>query len=231
MPGAAEDILGTLEAFGLKWDREVVRQSRRTALYEAALERLRAAGYVYGCRRSRAADRRLGTRGPRGAIYPGTCRRLGLAPGAGIAERRSRPNRRSRFSTARWARSRSVATDIGDFVVKRRDGLFAYQLAVVVDDADGVTAVVRGADSCTPRLILLQHALGYPSPRYLHSRSSQCGGRNLEVTGAEAVDRSQASALWPRPQFLGQPPVEPGQRRDAAQASRQFVTGYTGPRL
>jgi glutamyl-Q tRNA(Asp) synthetase len=172
VPGAAEDILGTLEAFGLAWDREVVWQSRRTALYEAALERLRAAGYVYGCRCSRREIADSGLVGLEGAIYPGTCRRLGLATGAGIAERMIAAESPVTFlDRAMGTISQRVATDIGDFVVKRRDGLFAYQLAVVVDDAEqGVTDVVRGDDllSSTPRQVVLQRLLGLPTVRYVH---------------------------------------------------------------
>jgi glutamyl-Q tRNA(Asp) synthetase len=230
--GAAEDILRTLEAFGLEWDREVAWQSRRTALYEDALERLRAAGHVYGCRCSRREIADSGLVGLEGAIYPGTCRTLGIAPGPGIAERMIAASSPVGFvDRAMGAVSQQVSRDIGDFVVKRRDGLFAYQLAVVVDDQEqGVTDVVRGADLLwsTPRQILLQRALGHGTPRYLHFPvvTTESGEKLSKQTGAPAVDPGEAPALLGRAlAFLGQPPVEPGRPGAMlAQAVRQFVT-------
>jgi glutamyl-Q tRNA(Asp) synthetase len=156
VPGSAEEILAALRRYGLEWDGEVVWQSRRTALYERALDELRAKGLVYDCACSRAELARAAS-APVGRepVYPGTCRN-GIAAG----------------KAARAIRFR-VPDDLedGDFVVRRADGLFAYQLAVVVDDADqGVTQVVRGADllASTPRQIALQHVLGYPTPVYVH---------------------------------------------------------------
>ena len=153
VPGSAEEILAALQKYGLEWDGEVVWQSRRTALYERALEELRAKDLVFDCACSRA-DLQRAASAPLGdePRYPGTCRN-GLPPG-------------------RAARSiRFRAPDGDDFIVRRADGLFAYQLAVVVDDAEqGVTRVVRGADllPSTPRQIALQRALGYPTPEYIH---------------------------------------------------------------
>ena len=232
VPGAADEILGTLEAFGLAWDREVVWQSRRTALYEAELERLRAAGYVYGCRCSRREIADSGLMGLEGAIYPGTCRGLGLPTGAGIAERMIAAESPVTFlDRAMGTISQRVAQDIGDFVVKRRDGLFAYQLAVVADDAEqGVTDVVRGADLLwsTPRQVLLQRALGHRTPRYLHFPvvTNAAGEKLSKQTGAQAVDRARASELLGDAlEFLGQAPVEPGPPAAMLdQARRQFVT-------
>jgi len=232
VPGAAEDILRTLEAFALTWDGEVVWQSHRTAAYEAALERLRAGGYVYGCRCSRREIADSGLMGLEGAIYPGTCRRLDLAPGDGTAQRMQAAAEPVTFlDRAMGTISQDVSRDIGDFVVKRRDGLFAYQLAVVVDDAEqGVTDVVRGADLLwsTPRQILLQRALGYPTPRYLHFPvvTDAAGEKLSKQTGAEAVDRTQASGLLAAAlAFLGQPVVESGDPAAMlAQAARQYVT-------
>ncbi len=155
VPGSAAEILAALQRYGLEWDGEVVWQSRRTHLYEAALECLRASRLVFDCACSRA-DLQRAASAPLGAepVYPGTCRN-GLPPG----------------KAARAIRFRSADDAIGDFIVRRADGLFAYQLAVVVDDAEqGVTQVVRGADllDSTPRQIALQAALGYPTPTYTH---------------------------------------------------------------
>jgi glutamyl-Q tRNA(Asp) synthetase len=155
VPGSADEILAALHRYGLEWDGDVVWQSRRIHLYEAALQQLRASNLVYDCACSRA-DLQRAASAPLGAepVYPGTCRN-GLPPG----------------KVARSIRFRASDEALGDFIVRRADGLFAYQLAVVVDDAEqGVTEVVRGADllDSTPRQIALQRALGYATPEYTH---------------------------------------------------------------
>ncbi|HYI08776.1 MAG TPA: tRNA glutamyl-Q(34) synthetase GluQRS [Thermoanaerobaculia bacterium] len=173
VPGSAEEILAALRRYGLEWDGEVVWQSRRTGLYEEALDRLRAKGLVYDCGCSRAELQRAPS-APLGAepVYPGTCRN-GLAPGKVPRAIRFRaPDEVIGFEDLlRGPIEENVAERTGDFVVRRADGLFAYQLAVVVDDAEqGVTQVVRGMDllASTPRQIALQRALGYPTPEYAH---------------------------------------------------------------
>lgn len=170
--GAADDILRTLEAFGLTWDGPVVRQSERTALYDAALARLRDAGLVYRCRCSRREIADSGLLGPEGPIYPGTCRERSLDATVAGADRMLAPEAPVVFDDRVLGPiEQSVARDIGDFVLRRRDGLHAYQLAVVVDDHEQrITDVVRGADLIwsTPRQIALQRALAYATPRYLH---------------------------------------------------------------
>jgi len=171
--GSADEILRALERYGLTWDGDVVYQSQRIALYDDALNALRAKNLVYdcGCSRaelSRAASAPVG----REPIYPGTCRD-GLPAG--------RVARAVRFRTTheiiafddliRGPLEEDVARETGDFVVRRADGVYAYQLAVVVDDAaQNVTQVVRGADllTSTARQIALQHALGLPTPSYAH---------------------------------------------------------------
>lgn len=172
VPGAGDDILRTLAAFGLTSDEPVVRQSERSALYEAAVEKLYAEGRAFGCACTahdiKLADERLSL--PSG-VYPGTCRR-----GTG-----GRPVRSLRFLTEDRVvsfmdrrlglQTQNVAREVGDFVIRRADGCWAYQLAVVVDDADqGVTDVVRGEDllSSTARQIELQQALGLSAVQYLH---------------------------------------------------------------
>lgn len=173
VPGSAAEILGALQRYGLEWDGEIVWQSQRTALYEDALATLRARGMVYDCACSRAELQRAAS-APLGAepVYPGTCRG-GLAPGRLARAIRFRaPDAVIAFEDLlRGHIEENVAERTGDFVVRRADGLFAYQLAVVVDDAEqNVTQVVRGVDllTSTPRQIALQRALGYPTPEYAH---------------------------------------------------------------
>jgi glutamyl-Q tRNA(Asp) synthetase len=215
VPGAAEGILRTLARFGFEWDGPVVWQSRRTAAYRDAFERLRAAGQVFGCActRREMADSALARDGTR--RYPGTCReglpagrearawRLRVAPGA------------VRFDDAvQGPVAEDVAADVGDFVLLRADGLFAYQLAVVVDDAEaGVTEVVRGADllDSTPRQILLQRLLGYPTPRYAHLpvAGNAAGEKLSKQTLARAVDDARPQqVLVDALSFLGQAPPD-----------------------
>lgn len=173
VPGSAEEILAALRRYGLEWDGEVVWQSRRTQSYETALARLRERGLVYDCACSRAELQRAAS-APLGRepVYPGTCRN-GIPPGRVARAIRFRvPDEVIGFDDAIAGHvEENVAERTGDFVVRRADGLFAYQLAVVVDDAEqGVTQVVRGADllTSTPRQIALQRALGYPQPDYAH---------------------------------------------------------------
>jgi glutamyl-Q tRNA(Asp) synthetase len=171
--GSADEILRALERYGLTWDGDVVYQSQRIALYDHALNALRAKNLVYdcGCSRaelSRAASAPVG----REPIYPGTCRG-GLPAGRVARAVRFRTSHEViRFDDAiRGSIEEDVANETGDFVIRRADGAYAYQLAVVVDDAaQDVTQVVRGADllTSTARQIALQSALGLPTPSYAH---------------------------------------------------------------
>ena len=175
--GADEFILGQLRALGLHWDGEVVWQSRRGDLYQQAFDDLAARGLVYGCgctRReiadSQGAAGAMGVDGER--PYPGTCRD-GLAPGRQPRAWRVRVSQGIERFDDRWLgpQEQDVARAVGDFVLKRADGLWAYQLAVVVDDAgQGVTDVVRGADllGSTARQRVLGRLLGLPLPRVMH---------------------------------------------------------------
>ncbi len=212
IPGAADAILRTLEAMGLHWDGEVAWQSRRTALYESALDWLRARTLTYRCKCSRKEVADSGVPGLEGAIYPGTCRRLDVPAGVPASERmRARDDPIAFEDRVQGAIAQSVAREIGDYILKRRDGLHAYQLAVVVDDAaQGVTDVVRGADLLwsTPRQIALQRALGHAMPRYLHVPvvANERGEKLSKQTLAPAVDGSNAVALMAEAlAFLGQP--------------------------
>ncbi|MBD9415380.1 tRNA glutamyl-Q(34) synthetase GluQRS [Pseudomonas sp. PDM16] len=163
--GAQDAILHTLEAYGFEWDGELARQSARHAEYAALIERLFSQGMAYACICSRKQLEGSG------GIYPGTCRDAGhCADGAAIRLRV--PSLEYRFIDRVQGEFRQhLGREVGDFVIQRRDGLFAYQLAVVLDDAwQGVTDVVRGADllDSTPRQLYLQDLLGLPQPRYLH---------------------------------------------------------------
>lgn len=164
--GAADTILAQLDAFGLEWDGEVRWQHTRHDAYQAALERLAGAGLAYPCSCSRKQWRDY-------AVYPGWCRRGVCRPGAPVAWRlRSDLGEHpARFDDRLLGPQTFDPATLGDVVLKRKDALFAYQLAVVVDDADqGMTDVVRGMDLLdnTPWQRQLQRALGYPHPRYLH---------------------------------------------------------------
>lgn len=206
--GTAEAILALLSTLGMQWDGEVVWQSRRKHLYLAAAEQLRAHAYPCGCNRREIADSRLGFAPDGAAIYPGTCRE-GLAPERSARSVRVRvpdaPNDLVAFDDRLAGHvCQHLDSESGDFVLKRADGFWAYQLAVVVDDAQqGVTDVVRGADllDSTPRQIYLQRLLGVPTPRYLHVpvvRNAN-GEKLSKQTGAVAVvagdDKAALAAL------------------------------------
>lgn len=164
VPGADAFIMQQLRALGMQWDESPVWQSARLPLYQAAFQRLRDAGLVYGC----ACTRRMLTGGP----YPGTCRN-GLEPGQTPRAWRLRVPTGTVFFTDRWQgpQSQDVAREVGDFILRRADGLWAYQLVVVVDDGlQGITDVVRGADllDSTARQYVLHRYLGHAPPRMLH---------------------------------------------------------------
>lgn len=172
MQGAADDILHTLVAFGFEWDDEVVYQSQRTALYQQAFDQLQNEGLIYPCSCSRKEIADSATHGIEGLVYPGTCRAGMLQPRTQHAWRIRVTDEILSFDDAiQGYQSQQLNCDIGDFVLKRADGLFAYQLAVVVDDtSQHITHIVRGADllSSTPRQIYLQRLLGFEQPHYTH---------------------------------------------------------------
>jgi glutamyl-Q tRNA(Asp) synthetase len=182
----------------MRWDGEVIWQSRRKALYEAALERLGSHAYACGCTRREIADSRIGIASDGAAVYPGTCRG-GLAEGKIARAYRLRVGNDCRIAfNDRWQGevSQHLPSEVGDFVLRRADGFWAYQLAVVVDDADQhITDIVRGADllDSTPRQIYLQRLLGMPTPRYLHVPvvTNALGEKLSKQTGAMALDISK----------------------------------------
>jgi glutamyl-Q tRNA(Asp) synthetase len=207
----AREILRTLQAFGLQWDGDVETQTARKALYGAALEGLRASGHVYACACTRREIADSATHGLEGPVYPGTCRHRGLAETGNAIRVRTSGEKITFADPVQGEIAQCIETEIGDFVVKRRDGLFAYQLAVVVDDAaQGITHVVRGADllDSTARQIHLQKLLRYPTPQYLHIPVAvNADGQKLsKQTLAAAVSTVSArEMLLSALRFLGQP--------------------------
>jgi glutamyl-Q tRNA(Asp) synthetase len=201
VPGADRVILRQLADCALVPDEAPVWQSTRSALYQAALDRLLESGLAYPCACSRKdiehALAALGRLRPRHGelVYPGTCRG-GLHGGAARAWRlRVAPGVVQWHDRRLGGQQQDVAREVGDFVLRRADGLWAYQLAVVVDDAEqGITDVVRGEDLAdnTARQILLQRALGLPTPRYLHTPLvlGTNGDKLSKQNGARAVDTS-----------------------------------------
>lgn len=204
MAGAASHILHTLEAFGFEWDGEVAYQSRRYALYEETLCRLKTAGLVYPCHCSRKDWQAGARRGADGFVYNGRCRHPGQRPalqGKHPAWRIRVPDRVIGFSDGIvGGYAQNLARDIGDFVLLRADGYWAYQLAVVADDAEqGVTHIVRGQDLLvsTPRQIYLQQCLGVPTPQYAHLPllTNAQGQKWSKQTLAPALDLNRREQL------------------------------------
>jgi glutamyl-Q tRNA(Asp) synthetase len=213
MPGATSKILQTLDAFGFAWDGEILYQSQRDAYYQAAFEQLRTDDLLYACSCSRKEIADSASHGIDGLVYPGTCRKHAAKTGHPAAWRVKVNVTDLHFKDAiQGDQHQHLSRDIGDFVLKRADGLFAYQLAVVVDDAlQNITHVVRGADllNSTPRQIFLQRLLGFPEPQYAHLPLAINGqGEKLsKQTLAEPLDESKANLnLWQGLAFLNQQP-------------------------
>lgn len=224
VPGADQIILSQLASCALIPDEAPLFQSRRGEVYQQALDQLIAAGHAYPCGCTRAdiaqANAAQGLSKPRHGdlVYPGTCRpaKGGLKGKPARAWRLQVPDAPDDLLTwhdrAQGPQQQHLASAVGDFVIKRADGLWAYQLAVVVDDAaQGVTDVVRGEDLCdnTPRQILLQRYLGLPTPRYLHTPLvlADNGEKLSKQNGAQALDlRSPLAALQAAGAALGLAP-------------------------
>lgn len=213
VPGAADEILSCLDRLGLHWDGAIVWQSQRTEAYVAALERLRAKGLIFDCACSRREILLSAPHpGEEGPVYPGTCR-AGLRPGRKPRALRIRvPEERVCYRDGVFGPQQQLLTEaVGDFVLRRADGLFAYQLAVVVDDAEaGVNQVVRGADllSSTPRQIFLHACLGAPAPTYFHlPLATDCQGAKISKRHGATLEATSAGTAQPLIRaltFLGQ---------------------------
>lgn len=209
--GAEHRILGDLERLGMYWDATPVRQSARKSLYRDALDALKAVQAVYPCICTRREINAVAKQGKEGAIYPGTCRQLTALDSHETAWRVKVGNQVVRFNDLLCGNvEQNLFSDIGDYIVRRRDGFFAYQLAVVVDDHDqGITDIVRGADLLwsTPRQLWLQQLLQLPTPRYAHVPMvlNERGKKLSKRTEADPVRNTDAvDALLAAWQFLGQ---------------------------
>ena len=209
-PDADRLIIQALERYGFEWDGEIIYQSQSADAHREAIERLQLAGHLYrcGCSRRDLADVPTGSLG---TIYPGTCRNGSDASEFALRVRTS--NQAGRFDDRLQGRQvMRLESESGDYVVLRRDGLIAYQLAVVVDHFEqGVTDVVRGIDlmDSTPRQIWLQQLLGYPSPSYAHipvavdvdgvKLSKNTGASGIPLTGIGATLVAALATLRQRP--------------------------------
>ncbi|MEE8388719.1 MAG: tRNA glutamyl-Q(34) synthetase GluQRS [Acidiferrobacterales bacterium] len=212
IPGATEQIIRTLDALGFEWDGAISYQSKRLDLYRDAVHQLEQAGMTYRCTCSRREITETGLPGLEGILYPGTCRTAKhQSTDSGI---RVVTNDTSVVfeDKIQGRQEQRLQTDVGDFIVQRRGGLMAYQVAVVVDDADqGITEVVRGSDllASTPRQIYLQRLLGLDQPDYIHLpvATNSAGDKLSKQTGAIAIDITEGSkALCAALEFLSQQP-------------------------
>lgn len=233
LPGADALILSQLAACQLLPDAEPTWQSHRGALYQAALDQLVTSGYAYPCACSRSEIAQAQPVRRHGElIYPGTCRQgLHGRPARAWRLRTDQPGPVAWTDRRLGPQQQDVERAVGDFVLRRADGLWAYQLAVVVDDADqGITDVVRGEDLAdnTPRQLLLQRALGLPTPRYLHTplvRGAD-GEKLSKQNGAQALDLADpAAALQAAARMLGLPEAagSPAERLARWAAAWPFV--------
>lgn len=212
--GAADNILKTLEAFGFKWDGNVVYQSKRSRLYQDALKQLQSQSLTYTCTCSRKEIADSAQHGIDGLIYPGTCRNKNMTQTPHAIRVKVNDEAIVFDDAIQGSISQKLASQVGDFVLKRADGLFAYQLAVAVDDHEqGVTQIVRGADllDSTPRQIYLQRLLGFNTPEYAHIpvASNSAGEKLSKQTLAPAIDAKDASIwLTKALDFLNQAPPD-----------------------
>lgn len=211
VPGSADDILQTLEAFGFAWDGAIIYQSQRRAAYRAAVEQMQQNGLLYPCGCSRREIAASGQIGEEGIIYPGHCRNKtdeGQKKSALRIKVDAEPVEMDDLIYGH--QSQNLQQAVGDFVIERVDGFHAYQLAVVVDDAwQAVTHIVRGADLLysTPRQCYLQKQLGLPRPHYAHlPLVLDSEGRKLSKQfAAVAVEKNNPlPALYRALAFLGQ---------------------------
>lgn len=212
--GAADQILHTLTSFGFEWDGAIIYQSQQIDHYEAVLTDLKKQGYIYPCTCSRKAIAEVATnKGIEGFLYPKTCLKKPVIAEKTAAWRIHASDCVIGFEDAVQGHTQhALMHDIGDFILKRADGIFAYQLAVVIDDAiSNITHIVRGADllDSTTRQIYLQQLLQYQTPNYMHiPLATNIDGQKLsKQTLADALDTQQASQyLWLAANFLNQDP-------------------------
>ncbi len=208
--GADNGILRTLESFGFEWNGEVLYQTKQIEYYEQALEKLISQSMVFPCLCSRKQLSKTDSK-----LYPGTCRQRSLSEKKEHALRILSQDIDIKFNDAvMGSHSQNIEQQCGDFIIKRRDGLFAYQLAVVVDDAmQDITEVVRGTDllDSTPRQIYLQQLLNYSTPVYCHLPLAidNFGNKISKSEGAPKVDiKNKEKLLIKTLNFLGQQPPD-----------------------
>lgn len=200
--GAADSILRTLENFGLTWDGPVVYQSQRLEAYQDALQQLIQQGDTFECSCSRKDIRAIAQTGPNGMIYPGTCRNsIHDLEKPRAVRLQSRDTLIIVKDKIQGDYSLNMEQDVGDFIIRRADGLFAYHLATVVDDAlDGFTEIVRGKDqlSLTPLHIYLQQQLGVTTPDYAHLPllTNKQGEKLGKSAKAAAIDTLPPQDVW-----------------------------------
>jgi glutamyl-Q tRNA(Asp) synthetase len=214
VPGSSNDILRTLEQHGLNWDDSVLYQSEQTERYLSALDSLDHQQLLYRCQCSRKtiarSQQQLGI-----SIYPGTCRERRIESNTTFAIRIKTQDINIAFvDRIQGSHQQNLASDVGDFVLRRADGWIAYQLAVVVDDAfQGITEVVRGSDLLdnTPRQIMLQNSLSLLTPHYAHHpvAANQKGEKLSKQSHANPVDQTPPlQNLHKVLDFLGQNPPD-----------------------
>jgi len=227
--GAADQILFSLDAFGFEWDGDVLYQTRRKQAYQQALEALQEQQLVYRCVCSRRDLRATAASGPLGLIYPGTCRHQRHPEHREHALRVRTTDSSIEFNDRiMGGYGQNLAQQLGDFIIRRRDGLFAYQLAVVVDDEfQRITDVVRGHDllDSTPRQIYLQQCLGYAALSYAHlplAVNAQGDKLSKQTHAAPLVDKKPVPQLVAAMAFLGQQ-LEPGLQRASLQTFWQWA--------
>ncbi len=214
-PGAADSILATLELLGFEWNERVLYQSSRVDLYRDAANYLLSIGMAYPCSCSRREIEETGSQGPEGTIYPGTCRSGHDITRNAKALRVVTDSIKIGFSDLIHGQFRqNLEQDVGDFIIRRADGLYAYQLAVVVDDAfQGINRIVRGSDLLfsTTRQVYLQQLLGLPQPEYFHLPlvMDENGMKLSKQSMAWPVEiKNPLQSLLKAAHFLGQTPVE-----------------------
>jgi glutamyl-Q tRNA(Asp) synthetase len=227
VPGSAERIIATLQRFGFEWDGAIMRQSGRSEHYRTALQALRDRGLTFECTcsRSQLEDEQC---------YPGTCRALARPAAADTATRlRVEPGFISFADEIQGTFRQNVAATVGDLIIKRRDQVFAYLLAVVIDDAaQGVNHVVRGADLLdnTPRQIYLQRRLGVATPRYAHvpvlteADDTKLAKSRRSVRADSAAPLSQLLSVF---SLLGMTPPAQLQSAQLADAWRWAIANWT----
>ena len=237
--GSARQILNHLEDFGFEWDGEIIYQSDQFERYETAVRQLLEQGNAYFCQCSRRGLRQAKARsGPLGLIYPGTCRTSQLDKQNHSIRINTESTGETGYTDRLFGQVKiNVSDQIGDFVIRRADSIYAYHLAVVMDDElQGVNQVVRGADllEATCVHLYLQHLLGFKPPDYLHVPlvRNDNGDKLSKQTGATALDTSQAATLLVDAlRVLGQP-IERGlDRATAREVIEQAVRSWDYRRI